>query len=169
MSTTQISFFFLLGLLAVQRVLELRLSKKNTANALAHGAREIAPGQVPWMTALHTLWFFAMVIEVYLGADFNWPTLIVGLLLLVSGQALRYHAITTLKERWTVRIIAWPSPPVTAGLYRWIKHPNYLGVCLELVGVPLLHGAFTSAVVFSILNLCFLFFRIRAEERAVYG
>lgn len=169
MLTSQILFFILLFLLAVQRILELRLSTRNTANALRQGAREVAARQVPWMTALHTLWFFAIVIEVYFGAAFHWITFSCGFFLLVCGQILRYHAITTLKERWSVRIIAWPAPPVAGGLYKWIKHPNYLGVCLELVGVPLLHGAFATAIVFSILNGCFLFFRIRAEEKAVYG
>ncbi|MCE9600370.1 MAG: hypothetical protein K8S54_20600 [Spirochaetia bacterium] len=169
MTKTQIIFFTLLSLLALQRVLELRVSKRNTANALRQGAQEIAPGQVPWMTALHTLWFIAMALEVFLGSQFNIYMFCAGLILLIGGQALRYHAITTLRERWSVRIIKWPAPPVTGGLYKWIKHPNYLGVCLEIIGVPLLHGAIFSAIAFTVLNAAFLLFRIRAEERAVYG
>lgn len=169
MVVSKIVFFILVALLALQRVLELRLSKKNTANALRQGAREVAPGQVPWMTLLHTLWFFSMVAEVYLWTTFSWYSFAIGIFLLVVGQALRYHAITTLKERWSVRIIVWPVAPVSGGLYRHIRHPNYLGVCLEILGVPLIHGAFATSIVFSILNACFLYFRIKAEEKAVYG
>ena len=61
------------------------------------------------------------------------------------------------------------EPPVQKGIYRWIRHPNYTGVALEIAAVPLIHGAWVTAIAFSLLNGFFLFLRIRAENKAVYG
>jgi methyltransferase len=59
------------------------------------------------------------------------------------------------------------APPVTGGLYRRIRHPNYVGVILEIAFVPLVHTAWLTALVFSVLNALLLRVRIRAEERAL--
>ena len=69
-----------------------------------------------------------------------------------------------LGERWNVRIIVWPlAPPVTRGPYRFVRHPNYVAVGLELFFVPLIHGAFVTAAVFSACNAIVLAVRIREE------
>ena len=157
-------------ILAVQRMFELRLSKRNATRAFLEGAKEAAPHQVPWMTAMHSLWFVSCAAEVWMGASFHQGIFVVSLAVTVIGQTLRYAAIRTLGPRWNVRIIHFPGkPPVQTGIYRLVRHPNYLGVVLEIAAVPMLHGAWMTSVAFSIINGIFLYFRIRAEENAVYG
>ena len=84
------------------------------------------------------------------------------------AQALRYWAITTLGPRWNTRVIVLPgSAPVTGGPYRFVRHPNYVAVVAELFFLPLVHGAWWTALFFSLANAWLLTVRIRVEERAL--
>jgi methyltransferase len=56
---------------------------------------------------------------------------------------------------------------VQHGIYRYIRHPNYLGVELEILAVPLLHSAYITSAVFGVANLLLLHDRIRREEQAL--
>ena len=76
--------------------------------------------------------------------------------------------MVTLGERWNARIIVWPNRgPELGGPYRFVRHPNYLAIVLELVSVPLIHGCFRTAIAFSLGNVVLLSIRIPAEERAL--
>ena len=162
-------FIALLAMLAGQRLLELRLSKRNEARILADGGREHLAERFWVMQALHTSWFLAMIGEVvWLDRPFI-PLLAAGAILVAAlGQGFRYAAIRTLGWRWTVRILTLPGEAmVERGIYRFVRHPNYLGVILEIVAVPLLHSAYLTALSFGIANAFLLRSRIRAEERAL--
>jgi methyltransferase len=97
------------------------------------------------------------------------PRLACTALVLTSAvQSLRYAAIRTLGRRWTVRILTLPdTPPITRGIYRHIRHPNYAGVFLEILAVPLLHSAYLTSPLWTIANAVILGIRIRSEERAL--
>ncbi len=167
---TKVAFLVFVLLLAVQRIFELRLSKRNEAAMLARGGREHAPGHFRFMKVVHTLWFVAMIVEVLLSPYAWFVSLIAGpaFVFFLLGQYLRYAAIRTLGARWSVKILTVPGEQsVARGIYQYIRHPNYLGVILEIVAVPLLHGAWITALVFSILNGIVLWIRIRAEEQAL--
>ncbi len=166
---TSVLFFIFLGVLGLQRLGELWLSARNVRNLLAQGAVEHAPGQVAWMSLMHGAWFGACALEVLLGAQFSWTFFAPAAAAFLAGQILRYAAIYALGPRWNVRIVTLPAAPVQTGIYKWIRHPNYAGVALEIAAVPLLHGAWLTAIVFSLINGFFLFLRIRAENKAVYG
>jgi methyltransferase len=155
--------------LALQRLLELRLSRHNEANILAHGGHEYGADHFGWMKALHTTWFVAMLTEVFLLDRPFIPWLAaIAFILLIMGQSLRYAAILTLGSRWTVRIMTLPTqPPITRGIYHYVRHPNYLGVILEIAAVPLLHTAYLTALVFTLANAILLAVRIRTEEHAL--
>jgi methyltransferase len=118
---------------------------------------------------MHIAWFLAMLAEVFgLPRPFHPALALVSSLGFLAGQALRYAAIHTLGERWTVRVMTLPgAKPVSQGIYRFIRHPNYLGVMLEIVSVPLMHSAYLTAIFFSIANALVLAWRIRTEERAL--
>nr|AYM52950.1 isoprenylcysteine carboxyl methyltransferase (icmt) family [Jahnella sp. MSr9139] len=169
MVTSQSLYLVLLGLLAAERLYELRLSSRNAAWAFARGGVEAGQGHYPVMAAFHTLFLAACAAEVLLlqrafpGA-IGWAALAAA----AGAQALRYWAVVTLGPRWNTRVIVVPHlPPVTGGPYRYLRHPNYVAVALEMVAVPLLHGAFVTAAVFSLGNALLLAARIRAEEAAL--
>ncbi len=156
-------------LLALQRCYELWLSRRNEAIIRSLGGREYAAWQVQAMKALHAGWFIAMLVEVYaLRRPFIPALSLIALITFAAGQSLRYAAIRSLKWRWTVRVMTVPGlPSVRKGIYRCLRHPNYIGVCLEILAVPLLHSAYLTAIVFSLANLLLLSVRIRTETRAL--
>ncbi len=156
-------------LLALQRLYELRLSRRNEAIIRSRGGREYAAWQVQAMKLLHAGWFIAMLVEVYVLRRPFVPVLSgLALVAFLLGQGLRYAALLTLKWRWTVRVMTIPGlPPMRQGIYRYIRHPNYLGVILEVLSVPLLHSAYITAIVFSMANLLLLSARVRVEDRAL--
>ncbi len=156
-------------LLALQRLYELRLSRRHEAIIRSRGGQEHAAWQTEAMKAMHAAWFIAMLVEVDgLRRPFIPGLSLLALLALAAGQALRYAAIWALKWRWTIRVMTIPGfPPVRNGIYRYLRHPNYLGVVLEVLAVPLLHSAYVTAIAFSLANLLLLSARIRTEDRAL--
>jgi methyltransferase len=159
----------LLGLLAAERLVELVLSRRNAARAFARGGVETGQGHFRVMVVFHSLFLGACAVEV-LGLARPFPGAL-GLGALggaLAAQGLRYWAIASLGDRWNTRIIVVPGlPPVTRGPYRYLRHPNYVAVVLELAAVPLVHGAWVTALVFSLGNALLLWVRIRAEEAAL--
>jgi len=162
-------FTGLVILLALQRVYELRLSGRNEVVIRSRGGPEHGAWQVGAMKALHAGWFISMLLEVYgLHRPFIPVLSLLALVTFLIGQSLRYAAIRTLDWRWTVKVMTLPGlPPVQQGIYRHLRHPNYLGVILEILAVPLLHSAYGTAIVFSVANLLLLTARIRTEDRAL--
>lgn len=168
MVTTWI-FTGLVILLALQRGYELRLSRRNEAIIRSLGGREYAAWQMRAMIVLHTSWFIAMLVEVHAWHRPFIPSLsLLALVTLLAGQSLRYAAILSLKWRWTAKLMSLPDLPlVRQGIYRYIRHPNYLGVILEIFAAPLLHSAYVTAMVFSVANILLLSARIRTEDRVL--
>jgi len=163
-------FSALVVLVAVQRLAELRLARRNVGRLLARGGVG-GGGHYPWMVALHAAFLVSCLAEVgFLGRPFLpvLAALSLGVLALASG--LRYWAVRTLGERWTTRIVVLPgAAPIATGPYRFLRHPNYLAVVLEIAALPLVHTAWATAVVFSALDGVLLAHRIRTEERALEG
>jgi methyltransferase len=167
---TREAFTALVVLVAVQRLWETQRSRAHSRALKAKLAVEHVPGQMPFMVAVHTLWIVAMLVEVWvLGAQGSVTVSAIALLMFGVGQTLRVLAIRELGERWTVTVVTPTSgvPPVSTGIYRYLRHPNYLGVMIEIAALPIVHGAYTTALVFSIANGILLSVRIRAEEKAL--
>jgi methyltransferase len=159
----------LIALLGLERLYELRLSKRNAARALAAGAVEVGVQHYRVMTVFHSAFLVACVAEPWLlGREFPGVLGVVALGFALFAQALRYWAIATLGEKWNTRVIVKPGDaPVTAGPYRFIRHPNYVAVAIELLAVPLVFGSYLTAIVFTLGNAALLAVRIRSEERAL--
>ena len=166
---TQTLFVGAVTLLIIQRLMELRRSRRNETKIIAEGGRECGAGHLVVMKVLHGTWFASMVLEVFLLERPMVPVVAaVAAIGLVSGQVLRYAAMRQLGWRWSVRVFTIPGAPVIdGGVFRYLRHPNYLGVILEIAAVPLLHSAFLTALGFSIANAALLVVRIRTEERAL--
>jgi methyltransferase len=93
---------------------------------------------------------------------------VAALLVLAAAQGLRWWAILSLRERWTTSVVTLPSAaPIVTGPYRYLRHPNYLAVVLELAAVPLVFGSWRTALAFTALNGIVLSVRIAVEERAL--
>ena len=169
MVSSSTGYLVFLGLLGAERLVELVLSRRNAARALARGGFETGQGHYRVMVVLHSLFLVACAAEVLgLGRPFPGAAGYVALGVALGAQALRYWAIASLGERWNTRIIVVPGvEPVTRGPYRFLRHPNYVAVVLELAAVPLIHGAWVTAVVFTLGNALLLRVRIRAEEAAL--
>ena len=161
--------------LGVQRLFELHLSQRNERWMRQRGGREHAPETYYWIVTLHAAWFAAMLTEVFAGSRRFHPRLAaLALSLFAAGQALRLTAIRTLGWRWSTRVMTVPGPagaPVQHGIYRYLRHPNYLGVQLEILAAPLVHSAYLTSAVFGVANALLLRDRIRREEQALdaYG
>jgi methyltransferase len=158
-----------LALLAAERGLELAVSRRNARRALARGAVEAGRGHYPAVVALHLAFLASIAAEAILLPS-PWPAgvALAALLAALAAQALRWWAVATLGERWTTRVVVLPgAAPVTGGPYRWLAHPNYLAVAVEIAAAPLVLGAWRTALSFSAANALVLAVRIRAEERAL--
>ena len=166
---TRLLFLGFVATLGLQRLFELRLSRRNVQRILQGGGREHAPETYRWIVALHTAWFASMLLEVFAGRRRFRPHLAaIAFPLFAAGQALRLMAIRTLGPRWSTRIMTLPgAAPVQRGIYRYIRHPNYLGVELEILSAPLVHSAYLTSAVFGAANLLLLRARIRREEQAL--
>jgi methyltransferase len=159
----------LLAALGLERLYELRLSTRNAERALAQGGVEFGRAHFRVMALLHGTFLAACAAEVVLLQRPFHAWLGASMLgLAIAAQALRYWAIRTLGPRWNVRVIVVPGAPVvTGGPYRFLRHPNYVAVAVEGFAIPLIHGAWATALVFSIANGLLLAVRIRCEERAL--
>lgn len=168
MSAATIGLAAYLGILIAERAFELWLSRRNAARVRARGAVEFGAAHYPWIVLLHTVWPLGIVAEMASAGARPpswWP---LALAALVCAQGLRLAAMRALGDRWNTRILVVPGEaPVTGGIYRWLSHPNYAGVVIELAAAPLLFGAWRTAMVASAVNLALLALRIREEERAL--
>ena len=153
-------------LVALQRLAELGYARRNAQRLLAAGGVEHGAGHYPLFVALHGAWLAALFVLVPADAPANWGLLgLYGLL-----QLGRLWVIASLGRRWTTRVIVVPGAPlVTRGPYRFLRHPNYLVVALEIPVLPLAFGAWQIALGFGLANLALLAHRIRVEERALAG
>ena len=167
--TSLTAFTVLVVLVALERLAELVVSKRNTAWSFEHGGRESGQGHYPFMVLLHSGFLVAMLVEVALRRPEVTPTLACSMLaLVVAAQALRWWCIVTLGPRWNTRVIVVPGlAPVVAGPYRVLRHPNYLAVAVEGAALPLVHGCWITAVSFTVANALLLRVRIRVENEAL--
>ncbi|MBU7597139.1 isoprenylcysteine carboxyl methyltransferase family protein [Streptomyces sp. P38-E01] len=162
-------FTALVLLVGVERLVELVVSKRNTRWSLERGGVEHGFGHYPPMVVLHTGLLLGALLEVGLADREFSPALgWTMLLLVVASQGLRWWCIHTLGPRWNTRVIVVPGLPLVAGgPYRLMRHPNYVAVAVEGLALPLVHGAWITGAVFTLLNAALMVVRIRCEDDAL--
>jgi methyltransferase len=157
-------FYAVIAFVLLQRGAELALARRNTARLIRQGAVEIDRAGYKWLVALHSAWLLALIATEPATAEPNWPLLAVLVLL----QLGRVWVIASLGRRWTTRLVVLPGAPlVTAGPYRYLRHPNYAIVIAELAILPLAFGATAIAVAASACNAALVARRIRLENAAL--
>lgn len=162
-------FTGLVVLVGLERVAELRVSRRNAEWSLRRGGVESGRGHYGAMVVLHTGLLAGALVEVWTRRPDFVPFLGWTMLALVlASQSLRWWCILTLGKRWNTRVIVVPGLPlVRRGPYRWLSHPNYVAVVVEGFALPLVHSAWVSAIGFTVLNAALLTVRIRTEDRAL--
>lgn len=148
---------------AVQRLAELRRSRRHERWLRGRGAVEHGAGHYPVIVVVHVAWLAATLVE---GRRATRPRPF-PLAVFAGGQLLRWWAIRSLGRQWTTRVLVDPTaPPVTTGPYRFLDHPNYVAVALEIASLPLAFGARRSAIGASVANAAVLRHRIAVETAA---
>jgi methyltransferase len=158
--------YAIIGYMAVLRVAELTLSAYNTRWLKARGAIEVGAGHYPLFILLHGSWLLAILFFTPPGMS---PDL--GFLaLLILMQLARAWVIVSLGRFWTTRIITLPDAPlITKGPYRYVHHPNYIIVMIEMAALPLAFHDGHIALIWSVANAMLLLWRLKVENAALEG
>ncbi|MBW8894784.1 MAG: DUF1295 domain-containing protein [Acidobacteria bacterium] len=157
-----------LALAFVPMALEARLAAQHDRALRAAGAVEPRDDVYRWMQVAYPAAFLCMAAEAAVRhAQFN-RTFSTGIAIFIAAKAIKYWAIATLGSRWTFRVLVPPSSSVIhRGPYRYMRHPNYLGVLGELAGLALAARASVSGTLSVVVFAGLLVRRIRVEERAL--
>ncbi|QLL06387.1 isoprenylcysteine carboxyl methyltransferase family protein [Mycobacterium vicinigordonae] len=159
-------YYLLILAVALERLAELVVSKRNATWSFAQGAKEFGQRHYLVMVALHTALLVGCLVEPWaLHRPFigwlGWPMAVVVALC----QGLRWWCINSLGKRWNTRVIVLPHAQlVKRGPYRFMHHPNYVAVVVEGVALPLVHTAWITALVFTVANAALLTVRLRVEN-----
>ena len=166
MDMSVIGFLALLALVGATRLLELGISRRHQRELASHGIVKRADPLYRWMVVLHAGVLLGAALEVVLLRRPFLPVLaIVAGIFFFLATALRWWVIRSLGAHWNVEVMASGNlGVVTGGPFRWIRHPNYLGVFVELVALPLIHTAWITAVLAAAGNAWVLRHRLRIEE-----
>ncbi len=169
MVSSATAYTVLIVLVGIERLAELVVSQRNLRWSRSRGGVEAGAGHYPAMVTLHSALLAGCLAEVWL-ADrpfvpaLGWPMLVV----VIAAQGLRWWCISTLGPQWNTRVVVVPGAGrVSSGPYRYLRHPNYVAVVAEGIALPLVHTAWLTAVIFSVLNAALLRVRIRTEAGAL--
>lgn len=163
-----IFFWTFIALLVSQRFLELLLAKRNEQIVKSKGALEFDRDGYKYIVVTHVAFLMSLVLEKFsLQRELNkfW---VVFLLIFLIAQILRYWAILSLGVYWNTKVLVVPgSQRVSTGPYKYLKHPNYIAVILEIAVIPLIFSCYLTSILFSIVNLILIRRRIEIEENAL--
>lgn len=161
-------FWLFISVIILQRLYELKIAKRNERWMKERGAIEFGQEHYKWFIILHTLFFVVLIGEVmYLAKQIEHVSYFF-LLLFIATQAGRIWCILSLGQFWNTKVIILPKVAlIKKGPYKYVKHPNYIIVALELFIIPFIFGAYITAYLFPFLHLLLLFIRVPTENRAL--
>ncbi len=155
-------------MICLQRIIELRIAKANERCMKERGAIEFGKSHYPFIVLLHVCFLLSLLFEYNFKPSSLSPLWISLFCIFVVLQIGRIWVIKSLGHFWNTKIIVLPNANlVKKGPYKWLPHPNYLVVALEIVIIPLIFQFYYTAIIFTILNLIMMLVRIPAEEEAL--
>jgi protein-S-isoprenylcysteine O-methyltransferase Ste14 len=93
---------------------------------------------------------------------------IAGITLIICGLFVRWFAILSLKNQFTVDVsIRKDHRMVKKGIYRFVRHPAYTGSLLSFFGLGLCFSNYLSMVIISVPVCAAFLHRVRIEEEAL--
>ncbi len=169
MDLSVIAFIALLLVVAALRIYELRVSRNHQRAMLPRGAAMVAEPLYPWLVAVHTLVLIGAAVEVVALKRPFIPALAATMFVIfVAANFVRLWVIRTLGNHWNVQVMDSTSLGViTTGPFRFVRHPNYTAVSVEMITLPLIHTAWITAIIGVIGYLAVISRRIPLEERAL--
>jgi methyltransferase len=160
--------WILIFFIICQRLFEMKIAKRNERWMLARGGIRVGEAHYKWFLMLHTLFFISIMLEAGLYREETFSLNMILLAVFISAQLARIWCIASLGRFWNTKIIVLPRVAlIRKGPYKYVKHPNYIIVAIELFIIPLLFGAYLTAILFPLLHLLLLKIRIPLEERAL--
>lgn len=161
-------FALFFAFIVTQRVVELGIARKNEKWIKSMGAIEYGREHYKYMVSLHVAFLASFLVEVVMldrSLSPFWPAI---LSLFIMTQSLRIWSIQSLGKFWNTKVLILPDASIVkAGPYKFLRHPNYTIVVLEILLIPLMFQAFYTAIVFTLLNAWMLSVRIPLEEKAL--
>ena len=160
-------WFFIIFIIC-QRLLELVVAKRNERWMKQRGGIEIGANHYRWFIVLHTLFFISIIAEIATNGFVYLQVNYFLLCLFILTQIGRVWCIYTLGRFWNTKIIVLPGVSlIKKGPYKYVKHPNYIIVGIELFIIPLLLGAYFTMIIFPILHIILLRIRVPSENKAL--
>lgn len=161
-----ISFLILFSLIIGQRLIELVIAAKNEKWMKQRGAIEVGKEHYKYFILLHIAFLGTLFSEVMLLDEITFNKFFFTLFIL--SQIGRIWCMYSLGRFWNTKIIVLPKVVIIKkGPYKYVKHPNYIIVFIELLTIPLIFGAYITAFIFPFLHVLLLTIRIPHEDRAL--
>lgn len=171
MDLSVIAFLALLAMVALLRLLELRISRRRQEQLLARGAQRIPEPRFRWMVLVHAAVLLGAALEVVVLKRPFVPMLAgISFVVFLAANAVRWWVIQTLGDHWNVQVMdSTRLGVVSSGPFRFVRHPNYAAVFVEMLALPLIHTAWITAVMGSLAHAAVLGQRIATEERVLFA
>lgn len=159
-------YLCLLAAVAVLRIVELKISRRHQERMLNQGAVRVAEPHFKWIVVAHTGVLIGAALEViFLHRPFIPLLAAATFVLFLASNLMRFWVVRALGDLWSVQVMdSTGIGVVTTGPFRFVRHPNYTGVILEMISLPLIHTAWITAIGTSVAYSIALSMRIRAEE-----
>jgi methyltransferase len=171
MELSVILYLALLLTVAALRLLELRVSRNHQQQMIARGAKKISDPKFRWMVLVHTAVLLGAALEVvFLKRPFIAWLAAPMLALFLAANAVRWWVIRTMGQHWNVQVVdSTQLGVVTSGPFRFVRHPNYAAVFVEMLALPLIHTAWITAAAGAVAHVGVLAQRLSAEERVLFA
>jgi len=166
-----IAYLALVLLVAALRIFELRVSRAHQQEMIARGAAKIVDPKFRWMVLLHTCILLGSACEVLFLKRPLIPLLAAAMFaVFLAANAVRWWVIRTMGQHWNVQVVdSTRLGVVTSGPFRYVRHPNYAAVFLEMLALPLIHTAWITATLGAVAHVIVLMQRLSAEERVLFA
>ena len=171
MDLSVIAFLILLLAVALLRLFELRVSRRHQEELIARGATKVNKPQFRWVVLVHIGVLIGAALEVvFLRRPFIPLLAALMFLIFLASNAVRFWVVRTMGQHWNVQVMdSTRLGVVTSGPFRFVRHPNYAAVFLEMLSLPLIHTAWITAAVGLVGYACAISQRIAVEERVLFA